>query len=90
MTPAEKLAAKKKAAPQLPKLSMSLRSAPWAGNPLLKLREGLKLSTRAVADSVGLSPAAYWLIEQGADLKLTSALRIAAFYGLDVAEIWSQ
>ena len=53
-----------------------------------RLREELNLSIHAVAKAVELSVSSYWHIEQGGDLCLTTARRIANFFGLWTDEIW--
>jgi DNA-binding XRE family transcriptional regulator len=48
----------------------------------------LRLSFDEVAKALKLSRTAYWQIEKGGDPMLTTALRIAAFYGKPVTELW--
>lgn len=87
MTPAEKLAAAKPR--KRPRRNVSEK---WENVPLkctLRIiREKLNLSLRDVADAVGLSVSGMHAIEHGRDVQMTTALRLAEFYGVDVNEIW--
>lgn len=51
-------------------------------------REALRLSLRDVAAAVGLSVTGYWQIERGSDPQLTTARRLAAFFGATVEQLW--
>lgn len=88
MTPAELLAAskprrraKRNGPPAGP------RTAVWAA-AIRHRREALNLSMRDVAAAVGLSLPCYWSVEHGTDPMLTTARRIAAFFGATVEELW--
>lgn len=48
----------------------------------------LRLSFDEVVKALKLSRTAYWQIEKGGDPMLTTALRIAAFYGKTVTDLW--
>ena len=54
------------------------------------LRESLGLSIRDVAEACGFSTAGLWQIEHGTDPMLTSAARLAEFYGKRVHELWPE
>lgn len=91
-TPAQLLARKKKQDPDsMPRKSYG--KAKWRPTwdvtlELEHLRHSLDLTLREVADATDMSESQYWRIEQGGDLLVTSALRIASFYGRTVEEIW--
>jgi DNA-binding XRE family transcriptional regulator len=53
-----------------------------------ELRESLGLTMGLVATEVGLSKTAYWQIEHGTEPVLSSALRIATFFGRPVESLW--
>ena len=53
-------------------------------------RLSLRLSIRDVAPEVGLSVTGLWQVEHGTDPQLTTARRIAAFYGRAVEELWPE
>lgn len=54
------------------------------------LRESLGLSIRDVAEACGFSIAGLWQMEHGTDPMLTSAARLAEFYGKRVHELWPE
>jgi len=88
MTPAEKLA-KEKSWKRSPRNKADFPGkVQWPDNGLREIRESLRLSLREVAKAVGLSINSYWCIEKGRDLVMTNAVKIAAFYGKPVTEIW--
>ena len=85
MTPAEKLA----------------KSKPWRREPRNKARrygrwdcrvraarEELRLSLRTVAEHLGYSVTALHQIEHGGDPMLSTARKIADFFGKPVEELW--
>lgn len=51
-------------------------------------RERLRLSCREVADAVGMSYVGYWQVERGSDPKLTTAWKLAEFFGKPIDELW--
>ena len=55
-----------------------------------EIRESLGLSLRDVAAATGYTVSGLWEIEHGTDPKLTTAMRLAEFYGCDVAELWPE
>lgn len=57
---------------------------------LREIRDRHALTLDTVAKCVGMSKTAYWQIEHGTDPMLTSARRIAAFFGLTVEDIWPE
>lgn len=93
MTPAEQLSqikAEKKR--QRPRRSQS----PLSGNrkcPLIchvaALRETLNISYRETADAVGISHATLYQIERGGSPTLITALKLAAFFGRPIEQIWT-
>lgn len=84
MTPAEQLAVTK---PRNIKKSNCTRKLPWA--PRLKqLRERLRLSLDEVAEAAQLSKTGLWELEQGGDPMLSTAARLAEFFGKSIEEIW--
>ena len=88
MTPAEQLAASKpRQRPKRNGPATPSRKAVWAAT-LRARRESLDLSMRDVAQAVGLSVACYFAVEHGTDPMLTTARRVADFYGATVEELW--
>lgn len=59
----------------------------WVCN-LRYLRDKHNLSMDQVAAGVSLSKTAYWQIEHGGDPMLTSARRIADFFGQRIEMLW--
>lgn len=88
MTPAEKLAKLKPWRREPRNRAVYERKVSWPNNGLREIREALRLSLRDAAKAIGLSVNSYWHIENGGDLVLTNAVRIAAFYGKRTDEIW--
>lgn len=83
MTPAEKVAAKKK-----PRRTPEKRPAGPLKNSLRDRRQKLRLSLRDVVDATGVCLTSVCYAERGADLMLSTAVRLAKFYGSTVDEIW--
>jgi DNA-binding XRE family transcriptional regulator len=86
MTPAEKLAKKHKRQ-RAPRNRSTVRNTPWKCC-CRELRDSLGLTLDHAAVGCGLSKTAYWQIEQGTDPMLTTAIRIAKFYGREIGELW--
>jgi DNA-binding XRE family transcriptional regulator len=88
-TPAQALAAKKTwHRPARNKTDKArTRPAPWVCL-LREVREGLRLSLRDVAEAVKLSVTALHQIEHGTDPQLTTARRLATFFGKSVERLW--
>lgn len=86
MTPAQKLAAKK---PRFrsPPHKKPVRHAVWRCH-LRRAREDAGLSLDDVATAVGLSKTGYWQVEQGRDPMLTTARKLATFFGATVEAMW--
>ena len=61
----------------------------WVCN-LRFLRDKHNLTMDQVAAGVSLSKTAYWQIEHGSDPMLTSAKRIADFFGQRLEAIWPE
>ena len=87
MTPAEKLSKAKR------------RCKPRASNPqpkkvvlrcrLRESREALRLSIADVAKACGMSVSGLWQIEMGGDPQMTTARKLAKFFGKTTDELWS-
>lgn len=87
-TPAERLAAKKQR--KRPKNYLPyVRKITWACGAR-DARVSLRLAMRDVAEAVGLSVSSYWYLEMGGDVCLTTARRVAAFFGKTVEELWKE
>lgn len=84
-TPAEILAAKKP--------RRKLRSKPYVRKTawlcrITELRHELRISLDDVAKEVGISKTALWQIEHGTDPMLTTAHKLAVFFGKCIEDIW--
>lgn len=88
MTPAEKLAASKPPRRTKPAKPRYGRAYPWDCR-CRQARQSHRLSLRDVATAVKLSIAGLCEIERGSDPQLTTARRLAAFYGRTVEELWT-
>lgn len=86
LTPAEKLAAKKPWR-RPPRNGTPPRRVVWDCK-VRTLREALRISLRDVAKGCGLSVTALWQIEMGSDPMLTTAAKLAEFFGRPVADLW--
>ncbi len=87
-TPAERLSARKPwRRPKRNGPPRSARHLRWHC-AIRPIREALKISLRDVADACGISISAYWQIEQGGDLRLVTARKLAEFFGRSEAELW--
>ncbi len=53
-----------------------------------EVREGLNLSRAAVGGELGFTAAFLTNVERGVGINLTTALKIAAFFGRPVEELW--
>lgn len=84
LTPAEKTA---KSLHKKKKLTLSGRKVVWACSILAK-RRGLSLTLRDIERHTGVSSAVLSTIEHGTDPQLTTARRIAEFFGCAVEELW--
>lgn len=51
-------------------------------------RQRLGLTIAAVAKATGLNPSTIWEAEQGQEVRLMTAWKLAKFYGLDIADLW--
>ena len=85
-SPALKLAEAKPSRRE-PRNKAEPRAAVWDCR-LRQLRESLRLSLRDVARAVGLSVTALHQIEHGSDPMLTTAAKLAAFFGKDIGDLW--
>lgn len=83
MTPAEKMAASRKKKPLRP-----LRAAGVHRCQLRNLRHELGLTIRDVAEGIEMSTAGFHAVESGADVRLTTMRKLAAFFGKTIDEIW--
>ena len=86
MTPAEKLASKKPRQ-RAPRNHVPTRRVVWSCQ-IRELREALRMSIRDTAQAVGMSVSALWQIEMGGDLVLTTARKLAEFFGRTTDELW--
>ena len=86
-TPAERLAAKKpwRRAPR--NAAKYPRRFAWRCG-CREVRESLRISLRDVAKAIGLSVTALWQVEHGGDPMLTTAVKLARFYGKTIEELW--
>lgn len=86
MTPAEKVASKKK--PRRKSLSGNTqRPRKWVCK-LREKREALGLSMRDVAEHTGYTVSTLFEIENGTDPQLTTAMKLAEFFGCMVNDLW--
>ncbi len=53
-------------------------------------RERLRLSLDEVAKHVGMSKCGLWQVESGSDPMLTTAWKLAAFFGKRIEELWNR
>lgn len=86
-TPAEALAASKRPRRKPRHASPSKRPPAWTCS-LRARREDLGLSMRDVATAVGLSISALFFLEHGTDPQLTTARRLAEFFGTTTDDLW--
>jgi len=86
MTPAEKLASKKPRQ-RAPRNLMPYKRVVWICN-VREIRDHLNLSLTDVAIAVGLSVTCLSQVERGGDLVLTTARRLAEFFGRTTDELW--
>ena len=86
MTPAERLA-KSKPWRRPPRNKAEPRTPAWVCR-VRERREALRLSLRDVAGAVRLSVTALHQIEHGGDPQLTTARRLADFFGATVEDLW--
>lgn len=63
------------------------RKFPWLCR-ITELRHKLRISLDDVAKEVGISKTALWQIEHGTDPMLTTAKKLAAFFGKVIEDIW--
>lgn len=86
MTPAEKLA---KAKPRRKLRAKPYeRKAPWKC-AITAMRHELRISLDDVATAVGIAKTTLWQIEHGTDPMLTTAVKLAEFFGKSVEHLWS-
>lgn len=88
MTPAEKLSAAKPWRREPRNTTAPARKAVWPKCRCRAKREALRLSLRDVATAIGLSVTALHQIEHGTDPMLTTATKLARFFGSAVEELW--
>jgi len=53
-----------------------------------QIRESLELTASAVAKAIGVSPSTLSAIERGADPMLSTARKLADFYGRSIDSLW--
>ena len=87
MSPAAILATKRPRK-RLPRnLKPYVRKTTWECK-LRDVRDSFGLSIDEVVENINVSKTAYWQIEKGGDPMLSTAVKIAKFYGRDIGEIW--
>lgn len=86
-SPAERLAATKRRQRPKRKHHAPQRETHWTCG-VRELRESLGLSQRDVCSACGLSNATLVWVEGGYDVRLTTARRIAAFFGTTTDKLW--
>jgi DNA-binding XRE family transcriptional regulator len=86
-SPAELLASSKNRTSRKPKGSL-VRPKKWHC-AIPELRHKLGLTLADVAEAVGITKSGLSQIEYGADIRLTTATRLAAFFDKSVYEIWT-
>lgn len=89
MTPAQRLAETKKRKRQPRNSTTAKRRGAWVCRVRDK-RNALDLSLRDVATAVGISYPGLHQIEHGGDPMLTTATKLAAFFGCTITELWPQ
>lgn len=89
LTPAQKLAASK-AAKREKKQPSRKRGRIALACGVAALRKTLGLSNGEVAESVGVSAQTLYVMEHGGEIRLTIALKVAAFYGKTIEELWRE
>lgn len=57
---------------------------------MAELRAGQGLALRDVAKKTGMSITGLWQIEQGSDPMLSTAIKLSAFFGKPINEIWKK
>lgn len=88
LTPAQKLG-KLKRRRREPRNVRPVAAVVWETS-IRAMRESLRLSLRDVAKAVGLAVNSYWKIENGCEPTLSSAWRIAEFYGRRIDQLWEK
>lgn len=88
MTPAEQLA-KSKQRKRSPRNTVAPRRPIWVCR-LREMREALNLSLRDVADAVGMSNPGLWAVEHGGETSLTTATKLAEFFGCTIQDLWPE
>ena len=86
MTPAEKLAAQKQRK-RPPRNTVKRPNPVWVCR-VREVRESFHLSLRDVADAIGMSNPGLFAIEHGSDPMLTTAYKLAEFFGMSIPELW--
>mgnify|MGYP001594946050 CR=1 FL=1 len=86
MTPAEKLS-KTKVRRRKPQERKARRAAVWQCK-LRDFREELDLSLKDVAGACNLTITCIFQVELGSDPMLSTARKLATFYGKTIEEIW--
>lgn len=87
LSPAQKLA-KSKPTRKLRSLAVK-RQAPWVCL-ITAMRHDLRISLDDVAKATGISKTALWQIEHGTDPMLTTAHKLAVFFGKTFDQLWSR
>lgn len=90
MTPAEKLAKAKNRKKKTPWGERTKEKRPTLfATGAKELRTELGLTQTEVAEAIGTTTSSIISAEMGFDMYLSTALKLAAFYGRTVEQIWS-
>lgn len=84
-SPALVLSQAKRRIPRCPKPSVGVLVC-----RLRQMREQFGLTLDDVASAVGMSKTGYWEAESGRDVRLTTAFKLATFYGVTVHDLWQE
>lgn len=90
MTPAEHLASTKTRQRPRRNECVKMRHAPVWSCRVREVRERLNLSLADVAKAVGLSVTGLFQVEHGGDPMLSTASKLAAFFGKRVEFLWPE
>lgn len=89
MTPAELLASRRKPKENKnPNSTPRLRQKIWDCK-LREMRLALGLTIYEVGTAIGMSGSGYYEVEHGCETSLSSAMKLSAFFGKSIEDIWS-
>jgi DNA-binding XRE family transcriptional regulator len=87
-SPADILASKKQWRRQPCNKRPAPRKSHWMCR-IREVRESKRLAMRDVAKAVDMSVTTLFQIEKGTDPMLSTAMKLAAFFAMDVVELWA-